>query len=306
VDGGETYRAASRGVSPPNSTFSLVEFRGYVYAGTGYEPYPAEIYRWIGGSPDDWLFVFRVPSPRTLFIALAVYQDRLFAGTAIITFQGWQGSIPVHVTDDGLTFNATSGIPSSCEVWDLLVVDDDLLARTRDRVSGIVALYRWNVTARNWELLAPYDLGHTAYAELLAHGSLLYAYGKRPNDPSAGIYRSSDKGLSWQRVVDAPSPEPMCMHIHDKVLYLGTNRDATGTAYIYRLRLGPHVLGDLNCDGRVSGADIEPFVLALADREAYKKQYPDCDALLADCNRDGRIDFGDINAFVELLGAGPP
>jgi subtilisin family serine protease len=61
--------------------------------------------------------------------------------------------------------------------------------------------------------------------------------------------------------------------------------------------------GDLNCDDVINFVDIEPFVLALSDPDAYRRLYPDCNIMNADCNNDGRIDFADINPFVDLLGS---
>ena len=58
---------------------------------------------------------------------------------------------------------------------------------------------------------------------------------------------------------------------------------------------------DLNCDGYVSFADIDTFVLALTDPDAYARQYPGCPILNADCNADGIVNFGDIDPFVALL-----
>jgi len=60
--------------------------------------------------------------------------------------------------------------------------------------------------------------------------------------------------------------------------------------------------GDLNCDGSVTFADIDPFVLALSGQAAYESQYPGCRWLNADCNADGDVTFADIDAFVALLG----
>ncbi len=59
--------------------------------------------------------------------------------------------------------------------------------------------------------------------------------------------------------------------------------------------------GDLNCDGVVDFDDINPFVLALSDPQAYQAAYPDCRLLNGDCNEDGVVDFDDINAFVALF-----
>jgi hypothetical protein len=59
--------------------------------------------------------------------------------------------------------------------------------------------------------------------------------------------------------------------------------------------------GDVNCDGSVGFADINPFVLALTNPAAYQAAYPGCPLQNADVNGDGQISFADINAFVALL-----
>jgi len=61
--------------------------------------------------------------------------------------------------------------------------------------------------------------------------------------------------------------------------------------------------GNLNCDEEVDFADINPFVLALTDPNAYAQQHADCSHVLADINADEKVDFGDINPFVALLTA---
>ena len=62
--------------------------------------------------------------------------------------------------------------------------------------------------------------------------------------------------------------------------------------------------GDMNCDGVISFADINPFVLAISGYPAYVAQYPNCEYLNADCNQDGYVSFADINPFVRLLAGG--
>jgi hypothetical protein len=59
--------------------------------------------------------------------------------------------------------------------------------------------------------------------------------------------------------------------------------------------------GDLNCDGHVSYADINPFVLALSNAANYHATFPDCNILNADINADGVVSYADINPFVTLL-----
>jgi thermitase len=60
--------------------------------------------------------------------------------------------------------------------------------------------------------------------------------------------------------------------------------------------------GDMNCDGTVSAADIDGFVLALTGGAAgYGAAYPDCVFLNADCNDDGQVTAADIDGFVAIL-----
>ncbi len=60
-------------------------------------------------------------------------------------------------------------------------------------------------------------------------------------------------------------------------------------------------LGDLDCSGSVSVADINPFVLALTDPKAYQQQFPECDLLRGDTTGDGQLSVADINGFVQLV-----
>ena len=81
------------------------------------------------------------------------------------------------------------------------------------------------------------------------------------------------------------------------------------TAQVCNPNCGPsYCRGDLNCSGTVDFGDINPFVLALSDPNAYRAQFPNCPwPQNADINADGAVNFGDINPFVACLsnGGGP-
>ena len=62
--------------------------------------------------------------------------------------------------------------------------------------------------------------------------------------------------------------------------------------------------GDMDCDGEITYADINPFVVALTGQSAYEAMYPGCYWINADCSRDAQVTYADINPFVVLL-AGP-
>jgi len=81
----------------------------------------------------------------------------------------------------------------------------------------------------------------------------------------------------------------------------GTPFGTTGAVW----RIGRTICrGDLNCDGFIDFADINPFVLALTNAPGWQAQYPYCPTLNGDVNSDGVVNFGDINPFVSLLAAG--
>lgn len=60
--------------------------------------------------------------------------------------------------------------------------------------------------------------------------------------------------------------------------------------------------GDVNCDGIVDFADIDPFVSALGYPGGQNWPGP-CPWLAADANSDGNVTFADIDSFVSHLGA---
>ncbi|MBL8877500.1 MAG: immunoglobulin domain-containing protein [Phycisphaerales bacterium] len=60
--------------------------------------------------------------------------------------------------------------------------------------------------------------------------------------------------------------------------------------------------GDMNCDGVVNNFDIDPFVLALTDFDAYELLFPDCDGgSHGDTNDDGVLNNFDIDPFVNCI-----
>ncbi|MEK6643931.1 MAG: SUMF1/EgtB/PvdO family nonheme iron enzyme [Planctomycetota bacterium] len=62
--------------------------------------------------------------------------------------------------------------------------------------------------------------------------------------------------------------------------------------------------GDMNCDGKVDGVDVGPFVLALTNPTDYNATYPNCALTYADLDCYEGVDTGDIGGFVICLLAG--
>lgn len=84
--------------------------------------------------------------------------------------------------------------------------------------------------------------------------------------------------------------------------YSGWNIDDVA---IWGVRGPPAAIpGDMNCDGTVSYADVNPFITALSGQAIYESAEPDCRWLNADTNGDGVVSYADINPFVACLGVG--
>lgn len=63
----------------------------------------------------------------------------------------------------------------------------------------------------------------------------------------------------------------------------------------------PTLLGDMNCDGFVDLDDVEPFVLALLDADAYAAAYLTCDIAHGDTNQDAAVNGLDTQGFVNAV-----
>lgn len=61
------------------------------------------------------------------------------------------------------------------------------------------------------------------------------------------------------------------------------------------------IAGDTNCDGAVNNFDVDSFVLALIDANAYAAAFPLCDRQNADGDGDGEVTFEDVDPFIGLL-----
>ena len=81
----------------------------------------------------------------------------------------------------------------------------------------------------------------------------------------------------------------------------GTDWGGKGSDFVEIKDVYLGLLGDMNCDGKLDGLDINAFVLAILDPTGYATQYPDCKRFFADCNLDGNFDHADVAPFVDFL-----
>lgn len=239
TDGGETWQTADAGlVHPPNSTYSFVEFNGDVYAGTGYHPHPGQLYRWLGSG--CWELVWDFGYARNIVNSMAVHEGQLFVGVDLYGVSCDPSTPqPVYVSSDGTTFDPTTGIDACYRPLQLLVTKNQLIAWVRTEDSTQHYVYRWN--GGSWVKLGDFGLdGEYSYRKAaVSDDGTIYLYGHLSEDPSPGIYRSTDLGLSWQQIVmfEISVPSVHSLHIHDNMLYIGTSSDDNDKGYIYRLRI---------------------------------------------------------------------
>jgi hypothetical protein len=84
----------------------------------------------------------------------------------------------------------------------------------------------------------------------------------------------------------------------------GTNELFYCQQHFY-LQVTSTVLGDLNCDGLLTAADIDPFVIALTSgQQQFEQFFPLCNFFNADTNEDGVVTAADIDPFVVALTGG--
>jgi hypothetical protein len=143
-------------------------------------------------------------------------------------------------------------------------------------------------------------------AEMSADGRImaLISQGTQYNDhPELQVF---DRDLSFIGSLDTTgSPYDMDMTRDGHYILVGAKHThsespgSDGDAYAYRVPID--LPGDLNCDGAIDAFDIDPFVMALTDPEAYALAHPDCDYMQADMNGDGLVNAFDIDPFVAAL-----
>jgi len=214
VDNGATWLPADSGaVHPPNNTFSIVEFQGSVYVGTGYTPYAGDVYRWLGAG--NWALAFHPTPQKHIVVALGVFKNRLFVGTS--PGSGCSaGDVPIYVSSNGSDFSPTAGLPGCTGVSMFTEADSTLYAWVGS--SSGRSTYRWNESAETWELVATYSLNNPSDTAMAALGNTTYFGLAGANASSlSGIYATSDSGTTWTLLVAAP--QPSVLRVFDRTLF---------------------------------------------------------------------------------------
>lgn len=238
TDGGITWRAANAGGHPPNSTFSFCEFKGQVYAGTGYEPHHGGVYRWLGDG--KWEHVLDVPPPRSIVPSLAAFDNRMFVAAELYwADMAKGGGTPVYVSADGKKFTATTGIPEMWSIYKLVVVGGHLLAFGAGPAEkgSTSKVYLWD--DEQWRPLVDFPLPDGSRL-VTAAGSLLYTCGRWEGKGVPGLYVSLDQAKTWRRLGDLPA-EARCLAVSGDVAYIGLCGSDTKLGEVMRIEVGPLV-----------------------------------------------------------------
>ena len=101
---------------------------------------------------------------------------------------------------------------------------------------------------------------------------------------------------------DGPGPRPPMLFVGGEFDTAGEYNWAGGNSSVnIAAWVGCSAVGDLNCDGRVNGEDLSPFVLALVSPSAYLAAYPECSPSHGDFDGDGLLTVADIAGFANAL-----
>jgi hypothetical protein len=221
-------------------------------------------------------------------LALATYQGELIAGGV------WPDGIARW---DGTAWRSPGGGVSGT-VEALLVYGADLIVGGEfEQAGGVPAqdIARWD--GANWQ---EFGYAGAGVLDLAIWNAELMAVSRS----APYLYRWT--GTAWEAVPDALDGLAFALAAHGGDLFVGGQfTQAGGAPSAYWARRGcPYSHGDLNCDGIVDLADINPFVLALVSPTRYAADYPACGFLLADMNCDGSAWFEDVNLFVACVSSG--
>lgn len=227
TDLGETWKPATGGTYPPNSTFFLAEFKGRVYAGTGYEPHHAQVYRWLGEGA--WERVFDIVPPRSISAAMAAYGGQLFVGANVYWAGAKSGGTPIYVSSDGNQFSPTEGLADTyTAVIAILPAGDDLFALVAGPEGS--EMVHWN--GKRWEPWAKVAIETSARPVVSAKG-MIYIAGKMAD--KQGVFATGDGGKTWRDAGPTLPQIPYTIDVSGTKLFVGTVADADHRAYVYAI-----------------------------------------------------------------------
>lgn len=318
-------------ILPPPFIETMVSWGGSLYVGGAFERLDNRfriggLLRWDGvrwTSPGELLRTVAYPQP--VVGALAPFDaglgEELFVGGTFthvdpapsLNLARWNGS-------------ALAALDSELSHGPMIPTVSDLLSVGPAGVRRLYATGRfgsrlfaaWDTD--NWEFpsTAEWQNAHPyAYTTALVffddgRGPATFVGGvfQAPENPSAFQNIARWDGARWQRLGEGVVADGL----DGGVFALSTGADAlgsflvavgrfdrSGTRPLANAALWRCVRGDLNCDGQLNVFDVDPFVLALTNADAYAKAFPYCPPLVGDMDGSGVLDHSDVEIFVAAL-----
>ena len=234
----------------------------------------------------------------------------------------WQGDYQ----GPGAIRTLQGGILSYDSLADLGIYDYYEVDRPGQLDPGPVEVFiaQWRVRVDQVVGSWPYDPGLAVQSNeswgvclVLGAGAVLSVYEQvtvatypAPPPGEPGEFHSFDLRSSDMRTytlaMDGEVVHEGAFHHSLSVSWVAWGDSVMGTASVHQwdyFRFGVAALlrGDVNCDGTIDFADINPFVALLTGGGGSEPVPPGCLTENADINGDGSVDFGDINPFVDLL-----
>jgi hypothetical protein len=243
-DYGETWTPATKGVHPPNSTFSYIEFNNNVYVGTGYNPYHAEVYKWLGNmGTNNWQKVFDYGIVRNILQSMITYKDQLFIASSLYEVSGCETSVPVYRSTNGIDFIPTTGIPACYSGIVLYELNNNLISCAIQ--NSDYYFYKWNNSLQVWDYLSMSNISDCNTFRIASSGKEIILYGRMGADSQNAFYTSKD-ATSWSKFCSFDSAYVWGLSYENNTLYFGTRYKPS----IYKLNLNEIVRNDTSiCKG---------------------------------------------------------
>ena len=152
----------------------------------------------------------------------------------------------------------------------------------------------------------PDDIAGLWTDEPLIDSDYVLALGRREPLLDPQIWTKIGCAMNWAATAEGLSAEfSYTPEIGVVVGAFEEDYHATATNYALALyNVVAPIKGDMDGSGKVDADDINPFVLALIDPNAYHAGYYMDPNLVGDCDRSGKMDLDDIDPFVALLTGG--
>ncbi len=186
--------------------------------------------------------------------------------------------LPDHIAAGGLV-NEIGGIGGGTVIAPILRIDEIRIAARE----GFDVVWQ-NIDVLVVDIEVPTSPGETLEG-VLGLNLLVPAATVDPNDP-----------LGWL--------DDISLGYFDAIVFDATNSGNVKLRLYCELAPEAPLIGDMDSSGKIDSDDINPFILAMTDPNAYFAQYGLNPDFVGDCDDSGKLDTDDIDDFIAKLLAG--